>query len=41
MSIELRAAIRCYLSASRLGLSTAERYLDRAYRLAVIEQAAA
>lgn len=40
MSIELRAAIRCYLNASHLGLPTAETYLERAYQLAVIEQGA-
>jgi hypothetical protein len=41
MSLELRAAIRCYLNASDLGLRTAETYLERAYRLALIERGAA
>jgi len=41
MSIELQAAIRAFLGASCLGLPTREKYLERAYRLAVTERGAA
>ena len=38
MSIELQAAIRAFLGASCQGLQTREKYLERAYQLAVVEQ---
>ena len=38
MSIELQAAIRAFLGASCQGLPTREKYLERAYILALAER---